>query len=46
LSFNTCLAGTSSFIQSFMMLLIEKIYHKFYTQVKFHREIFKFNDGG
>ena len=46
MSFNTCIAGTYSTVQMLTMLMIELVYHKFYTQVKFHREIFKFKDGG
>jgi len=29
-----------------LMVIIEKCYHAFQTQVLFHREIFKFQDGG
>ena len=29
-----------------MMIMIEQVYLKFCTQVKLHREIFKFKDGG
>lgn len=29
-----------------LMLVVEKAYHFFCTQVTFHREIFKFKDGG
>lgn len=29
-----------------LMIFVEKAYHIFCTQVTFHREIFKFNDGG
>lgn len=28
------------------MLICEWIYHNFYKQVEFHREVFKFDDGG
>ena len=46
IEFKTCIAGTFTHIQMFCMLMIEWIYHQFYTQVKFHREIFRFKDGG
>jgi hypothetical protein len=46
MSFNTCIAGTYSVVQMLTMLIVEKVYHVFFTQVKFHREIFKFKDGG
>jgi len=28
------------------MVFLEQFYHKFYTQAVFHREVFKFTDGG
>ena len=46
MEFKTCLAGTISTVQMLTMLIVEYVYHTFYQQVKFHREIFKFKDGG
>jgi phage-related holin len=46
LTFKTCLAGTINTVQMITMLFVELVYHKLYKQVKFHREIFKFKDGG
>lgn len=46
MQFMTCLAGTFSKCQMLTMLVVELVYHKLYTQVKLHREIFKFKDGG
>jgi hypothetical protein len=46
LTFKTCIAGTVNTIQMITMLVVELVYHKLYKQVKFHREIFKFKDGG
>mmetsp|Transcript_17731 Transcript_17731/g.30014 ORF Transcript_17731/g.30014 Transcript_17731/m.30014 type:complete len:121 (+) Transcript_17731:12-374(+) len=46
MAFTTCLAGTVYQVQMFTMLVVEAFYHKFYNQVKLHREIFKFKDGG
>lgn len=44
--FTTCIAGTVSQIQMFLMCMIEIFYLTFYKPVKFHREVFKFKDGG
>ena len=33
-------------IQMFLMCMVEIFYLNFYTRVKFHREVFKFKDGG
>ena len=46
LAFTTCWAGTISPIQMFLMSMIEIFYLNFMSRVKFHREVFKFNDGG
>ena len=46
LTFKTCIAGTVNTVQMITMLVVELVYHKLYKQVKFHREIFKFKDGG
>ena len=46
LTFKTCIAGTINTVQMLTMLVVELVYHKVYKQVKFHREIFKFKDGG
>jgi phage-related holin len=46
MTFKTCLAGTIHKVQMLTMLIVELVYHKCYKQVKFHREIFKFKDGG
>ena len=46
LVFTTCWAGTISPIQMFLMSMIEILYLNFMSRVKFHREVFKFNDGG
>jgi len=44
--FVTSFAGSISYCQMCCMVMIEKLYHALYTQVSFHREIFKFQDGG
>lgn len=46
MAFRTSLAGQLQKVQMPMMPFVEMAYHTFCTQVVFHREIFKFNDGG
>ena len=46
LVFTTCYAGTICPIQMFLMCMVEIFYLNFLTRVKFHREVFKFKDGG
>ena len=46
LTFRPCLAATYYPLQIGLMFVVELFYKMTKTQVKYHREIFKFKDGG